>query len=70
MKLIALGLVAVILTACTTGEKASELDLGMTPDQVIAVLGRPDGQSQQGTSLAISTLTASFRPGVGIERTM
>lgn len=51
MKLIALGLVAVILTACTTGEKASELDLGMTPDQVIAVLGRPDGQSQQGNQL-------------------
>lgn len=51
MKPIILGLLALAFTGCTTGDRASEIELGMTPEQVIGVLGRPDGQSMQGSQL-------------------
>lgn len=52
MKSIVLVIATMMLAACTTGEQASNLDMGMTPAQVSEVLGRPDGQMQQGNQLA------------------
>ena len=51
MRSFILGLMALILAACTTGDKVSNLETGMTPQQVVAILGRPDGQSRQGNQL-------------------
>lgn len=51
MRSLFLCLGAIVLTACTTGSKISNLEPGMTPQHVVAVLGRPDGQSQQGNQL-------------------
>jgi outer membrane protein assembly factor BamE (lipoprotein component of BamABCDE complex) len=31
-----------LLSACTTGEKMSGLERGMTRQQVVGILGRPD----------------------------
>lgn len=37
-----------LLSACTTGEQASSLREGMSPAQVEAVLGKPDGFARDG----------------------
>jgi hypothetical protein len=37
------AIAAAVLTACTTGEKISQIRPGMTPGQVTAILGHPDG---------------------------
>src|SRR5262245_20745892 len=37
------AIAAVALTACTTGEKISQIRPGMTTGQVTAILGHPDG---------------------------
>ena len=42
------AIVAAVLTACTTGEKISQLRPGMTTGQVTAILGHPDGFRQVG----------------------
>jgi outer membrane protein assembly factor BamE (lipoprotein component of BamABCDE complex) len=42
------AIIAVALTACTTGEKISQIRPGMTTAQVTAVLGHPDGFRQVG----------------------
>jgi SmpA / OmlA family len=44
--IVAITLVA--LTACTTGEKISQIRPGMTTGQVTATLGHPDGFRQVG----------------------
>jgi hypothetical protein len=45
-------LVLLILAGCTTGEKVTSLREGMTPDEVIAVLGRPTGFQRAGDATA------------------
>jgi hypothetical protein len=39
---------------CTTGERMGDVRAGMTKDQVIAVLGRPDGYAQSGSTEALT----------------
>ena len=41
-----LAIIAVTITACTTGEKISQIRPGMTTGQVTAILGHPDGFRQ------------------------
>jgi hypothetical protein len=45
---------AACLFFCTTGEQIGDLRAGMTKDQVIAVLGRPDGFAQSGSTEALT----------------
>ena len=40
-----------LVAACTVGEKAQNLRMGMTPAEVVAVMGQPDGQAQNGNQL-------------------
>jgi hypothetical protein len=42
---------------CTTGERMGDIRAGMTKDQVIAVLGRPDGFAQSGSTHALTYKT-------------
>ena len=39
---------------CVTGDQMSNIRAGMTKDQVIAVLGRPDGYAQSGSTEALT----------------
>ena len=39
---------------CTTGDQMSNIRAGMTKDQVIAALGRPDGYAQSGSTEAFT----------------
>jgi hypothetical protein len=39
---------AVLLAACTAGEQATNLREGMSPEEVAAILGRPDGVQRAG----------------------
>jgi hypothetical protein len=39
-----------LATSCVTGEKMSSLSPGMTKDQVISLLGHPDGYQAEGDS--------------------
>ena len=57
-KLIICAALALALSACMTGERIAEVRAGMSKDQVLAVLGRPDGFAQNGAS---ETLTYSNR---------
>lgn len=41
------------LSACTTGQNFSDLSEGMTKEQVIAKVGRPDGFQRSGTYEAL-----------------
>lgn len=50
---IAIGAV-LALTACTTGERISDLRPGMTKEQVTTMLGQPDGYSQAGEMEALT----------------
>jgi hypothetical protein len=45
---------AACLVFCTTGELIGNLRAGMTKDQVIAVLGNPDGYTQSGSTEALT----------------
>jgi hypothetical protein len=45
---VVIAIAAVLLTACTTGEKISQVRPGMTTGQVTAILGHPDGFRQLG----------------------
>jgi hypothetical protein len=45
---------AACLVFCTTGELIGDLRAGMTKDQVFAVLGRPDGYAQSGSTEALT----------------
>src|SRR5262245_33247262 len=66
-KIVAVGLLVAALGAaastvawagcpfwCTTGERMGDIRAGMTKDQVIAVLGRPDGFAQSGSTEALT----------------
>jgi hypothetical protein len=44
---------ALVLSACVTGDGVRDLELGMTRDQVIDELGRPDGQRREGRDEAL-----------------
>ena len=49
MKAILLAIsIASVLSACTTGEKMSKLEPGMTRQQVVGILGRPDAVHSSG----------------------
>jgi outer membrane protein assembly factor BamE (lipoprotein component of BamABCDE complex) len=39
--------IIVLISACATGERIVRLDPGMTKDQVVDVMGRPDGFKAQ-----------------------
>lgn len=47
-KIIIAVFTAIALTSCTTGEKISDLAPGMSRDQVIKTLGKPDGDAVNG----------------------
>jgi hypothetical protein len=66
-KIVAMGLLVAALGAaaptdawaacsflCTTGDLMGDLRAGMTKDQVLAVLGRPDGFAQSGSTEALT----------------
>jgi Short C-terminal domain/SmpA / OmlA family len=38
---------AAVLTGCSTADKLNSIQIGMTKDQVIAILGKPDSMSAQ-----------------------
>ncbi|MGA2444613.1 MAG: SHOCT domain-containing protein [Opitutaceae bacterium] len=40
-------LLAMLLTGCMTADKTNDIKIGMTKDQVIAILGTPDSTSAQ-----------------------
>ncbi|HTT56896.1 MAG TPA: SHOCT domain-containing protein [Opitutaceae bacterium] len=49
MKFPALGLLLVALLAgCVTADRLNDIRIGMTKDQVISILGKPDSMSAQG----------------------
>jgi SmpA/OmlA family protein len=41
--------IASLLSACTTGEQMSRLEPGMTRQQVVGILGRPDAVRSNGS---------------------
>ena len=43
---------ALTLAGCTAGEKVSGVAEGMSPDQVVAVMGKPDGFERSGNQTA------------------
>ncbi len=47
-------LLAILLAACTTGERMGSVSYGMTREQVIAVLGPPSGGQRSGNTEAIT----------------
>ncbi len=48
MKILASIIFSLGLVACVTGEKAREVRPGMSQDQVVSVMGSPDGFQQRG----------------------
>jgi hypothetical protein len=48
------ALLLLVLSACATGEKISRLDAGMSKQQVIDMLGRPDGFQAAGDYEALT----------------
>jgi SmpA / OmlA family len=44
------AILTLTIASCVTGEKMSSLSPGMTKDQVVAVLGHPDGYQSEGDS--------------------
>ena len=48
MKLATVILVTALLAGCVTGENIVRLDPGMSKEQVIRVMGKPDGFQQRG----------------------
>ncbi|WP_432700963.1 outer membrane protein assembly factor BamE domain-containing protein [Kluyvera cryocrescens] len=49
-KLMMIGCVVALLAGCTTGEKIHNVQVGMTKQQVIDLLGTPDGDSVKGST--------------------
>src|SRR6266481_4037757 len=45
-----LASLTLLVASCVTGEKMSSLSPGMTKDQVISLLGHPDGYQAEGDS--------------------
>ena len=45
---------AFLLAGCATGEQISHIDVGMSREQVIGILGRPDGDRSVGDSEAMT----------------
>lgn len=45
-------LVILVITSCATGEMMGQISPGMTQDEVIGVLGKPDGFKQQDEYIA------------------
>jgi hypothetical protein len=48
LRLIGLGLAALLLLGCATASKLNSVQLGMTRDQVIDAIGTPTSTSQMG----------------------
>jgi hypothetical protein len=48
MRKIILLVFLTLLAGCTTGERMSDIQPGMTKDEVTSVLGRPDGYQSRG----------------------
>jgi len=48
LRLIGLGLAALLLLGCATASKLNSVQLGMTRDQVIDAIGAPSSTSQMG----------------------
>lgn len=48
MKYLMIALLSLLLTACATGEKIGDLSPGMSREQVIQTLGKPDGDAVNG----------------------
>ncbi len=50
MKTITMGLLlAALLAGCVSADRLNDVRIGMTKDQVISLLGKPDSMSAQGT---------------------
>jgi hypothetical protein len=48
LRQIASACLTLLIASCVTGEKMSSLSPGMTKDQVISLLGHPDGYQAEG----------------------
>jgi hypothetical protein len=48
--LLAMSFAVTILVGCTTGEKIHEVQVGMTKQQVLNILGTPDGDAVKGST--------------------
>ncbi|MDQ3253374.1 MAG: outer membrane protein assembly factor BamE [Acidobacteriota bacterium] len=50
-------ILAIALTACATGELAQHLEEGMSKEQAISILGKPDGFQRSGACIAATAYT-------------
>lgn len=48
--LLAMSFAVAMLVGCTTGEKIHEVQVGMTKQQVLSILGTPDGDAVKGST--------------------
>jgi len=46
MKVFVLLFLSIFLSACVTGEKVARINPGMSQDEVVSVMGKPDGFKQ------------------------
>lgn len=58
---------ALLLGGCPTGSQMSQVDVGMGRDQVLSIMGRPDGDRVVGTSEAL-TYSNRLMSGWGWDR--
>lgn len=49
-KIMMIGFTVAVLAGCTTGEKIHNVQVGMTKQQVIDLLGTPDGDAVKGNT--------------------
>jgi len=50
MKILFSLIIAIVFTNCATGERITDLQSGMTKQQVIRTMGQPDGYSANGSA--------------------
>ncbi|WP_151995894.1 outer membrane protein assembly factor BamE domain-containing protein [Buttiauxella massiliensis] len=67
MKYLMIALLSLLLTACTTGEKIGDLSPGMSREQVIKTLGKPDGDAVNGKN-ELLTYSNRLMSGWGYDR--
>lgn len=48
MKYIVAFVIMILISSCATGAKVTNLDPGMSSEQVIQTMGKPDGYQQRG----------------------
>jgi outer membrane protein assembly factor BamE (lipoprotein component of BamABCDE complex) len=56
VRLLAPTLFSVIMASCATADRLNDVRIGMTKEQVVALLGKPDSMSAQGDIQYFSTI--------------